>query len=452
MRSLRRGTKNDAATNRRKGTSDTILLLLLVLMIGVIILNFIVGNQVAFNSAIHIEVTDKGVAIHPTLTNQPPVPLKLKKNIAMDIKSREDKVYSGQEITKFLTGELPFPKDCSDGSSSNKQCRLKFKPGTLQLSSVQTLQQCYVDAKKYKAHIKSMHEPVMTSVSHKHKIIYHYIPKSASSTARHAMFDHLEGKDYALPFDTKMNLVTTHNYTMISFIREPLTRFYSSYDEAFYRMGPWMGEGEVVRNQPNLRLHYQSVKHKIDKYPYLYEGMKEINDFRKMYCPKEVLDTGVFMACDDHDSIDDGRLLKRFEQFVHDYDGIEPFDVHLNMQTTNLIYETGEPLPMSALYNASNAEKEWQEVASQKGVTIPDGAMKHGRHQSRRFDVSKVSEVTQQKICQLLALDYCCLNFKLPEVCDDVGLYCALEQMEGKRMWKKDDSLNVVIRPWEQHP
>jgi len=40
------------------------------------------------------------------------------------------------------------------------------------------------------------------------------------------------------------------------------------------------------------------------------------------------------------------------------------------------------------------------------------------------------------------------LNFKLPEVCDDVGLYCALEQMEGQRMWKKDDSLNVVIRPW----
>ena len=107
---------------------------------------------------------------------------------------------------------------------------------------------------------------------------------------------------------------------------------------------------------------------------------------------------------------------------------------------------------MSALYNASDAEKEWQEVASQKGVTIPDGEMKHGRHQSRRFDVSKVSEVTQQKICQLLALDYCCLNFKLPEVCDDVGLYCALEQMEGQRMWKKDDSLNVVIRPWEQHP
>jgi hypothetical protein len=202
--------------------------------------------------------------------------------------------------------------------------------------------------------------------------------------------------------------------------------------------------------QPKLREYYQAVKYKVEKYPYLYEGMNEINDFRKMYCPKEVLDTGVFLNCEEYDSIDDGRLLKRFEQFVSDYDGIEPFDIHLNMQVTNLVYgNTGEPLPISTLYNASDAEKGWQEVARQHGVTIPDGEMTHGRHQSRRFDVSKVSEATQQKICQILALDYCCLNFKLPKVCGDVGLYCSLEQMEGGRMWKKDDSLNLVIRPWE---
>ena len=110
-------------------------------------------------------------------------------------------------------------------------------------------------------------------------------------------------------------------------------------------MGPWMGGGELVRNQPGLREHYQTVKYKVDKYPYLYEGMKEINDFRKMYCPKDVLGTGNFLKCNNYDSIDDGRLLNRFEKFVNDYDGIEPFDVHLNMQVTNLIYgNTGEPL------------------------------------------------------------------------------------------------------------
>jgi len=451
MRLSRSRTKNVAATNQRKGTTkDTILLLLLALMIGVFAFNLIIGNQVPFNSALHIVVTDKGVAIRPALSDEAPIIApKLKQYLAKEIKTEEEDVYSGEDITKFLTGELPFPTRCV--KYMNGRYRLKFKPGTLQLSSAQTLQQCFVDVKKYEAHTSSSQEPVVTSISHKHKFIYHNIPKSASSTGRHAMFDYLEGKDYSLPFDTMIKLVTNHNYNymMISFIREPLSRFYSSYDEAYFRMGPWMGGGELVRNQPGLREHYQTVKYKVDKYPYLYEGMKEINDFRKMYCPKEVLDTGVFLNCEEYDSIDDGRLLNRFEQFVNDYNGIEPFDIHLSMQVTNLIYDTGEPLPISTLYNASDAEKGWQEVARQHGVTIPDGELTHGRHQSRRFDVSKVSEATQHKICQILALDYCCLNFKLPKVCGDVGLYCSLEQMEGKRMWKNDDSLNLVIRPWE---
>jgi len=421
------GAGDTSDSTQRKGTT-TILLLLIAFLIGISsIFNLIVGNQVAIKSVGTNVATDKD-----------PTTKQLQANL---------NVYNGEEITKFLTGELQFPTGCT--RHMNGRCRLKFKPGTLQLSSVQTLQQCYVDANKYKEHTLRSRNTVAASVSHKHKMIYRNIPKSASSTSRHAMMDFLEGQDLQLKHDELINLIHEDNYTMVSFIREPLTRFYSSYDEAYFRMGPWMGEGEIVWDKPKLREWFKNVKHKMDKYPYLYEGMKEINDFRKMYCPTEVLGTGRFLDCNEYDSIDDGRLLKRFEQFVHDYDGIEPFDVHLNMQTTNLIYgSSGEPLPMSALYNASDAEKEWQEVASQKGVTIPDGEMKHGRHQSRRFDVSKVSEATQQKICQILALDYCCLNFKLPKVCDDVGLYCALEQMEGQRMWKKDDSLNVVIRPW----
>eukprot|EP00986_Skeletonema_menzelii_P018401 scaffold26636_cov153-Skeletonema_menzelii.AAC.12 len=433
---------------QRKGT--TIILFLIALLIGVSsIFNIIVGNQVAKNSVIKKSVENNIVATEtdnaPDSNNDPTT----NQHDGYDDMGISAGVSSGEQITKFLTGEIQFPTRCT--SYMNGRCRLKFKPGTVQLSSALTLQQCYVDATKYKAHTERSRKSIVASVSHKHKVIYRNIPKSASSTARHAMMDFLEGQDLQLKHDELINLVHYENYTMVSFIREPLTRFYSSYDEAFFRMGPWMGEGEIVWDKPRLREWYNSIKHRMDKYPYLYEGMKEMNDYRKMYCPKEVLDTGDFLKCNKYDSIDDGRLLKRFEQFVHDYDGIEPFDVHLNMQTTNLIYgSSGEPLPITTLYNASEAEKDWQEVASQNGVTIPDGEMTHGRHQSRRFNVSRVSEGTQQKICKILALDYCCLNFKLPEVCDDVGLYCSLEQMEGQRMWKKDDSLNLVIRPWDR--
>lgn len=424
---------SDAA--RCNGTT-TILLVLIASMIGVSLFNLIVGTQLFNSYYVNIAVADNAPKYYDPTKNA--------------IQTVEEDVHSGEEITKFLTGELPFPTGCA--KNLNGRCRVKFKPGALQQSSAKTLQQCFVDANKYAEHTKRSQKNIVVSISHKHKIIYRNIPKSASSTARHAMMDFLEGEDQQVYHNKMMNLAHNEHYTMISFIREPLTRFFSSYDEAFFRMGPWMGDikGEIVFDKPKMRNWYHDVKHKLDKYPYLYEGMKEINDFRKMYCPKDVLATGKFLRCNDYDSIDDGRLLKRFERFVNEYDGIKPFDIHLNMQTTNLIYgKTGEPLPITTLYNSSDAEKGWQEVASRVGVTIPDDEMKHGRHQSRRFDVSKVSEVTQRKICQILALDYCCLNFELPKVCSE-GVYCSLEQMEGKRMaWKNDDSLNLVIRPWE---
>jgi len=51
----------------------------------------------------------------------------------------------------------------------------------------------------------------------------------------------------------------------------------------------------------------------------------------------------------------------------------------LNLQISNLVFTTGEPFPITELYNATTAEKGWQEIASSHGVTIPDGEMTHGR-------------------------------------------------------------------------
>ncbi len=65
----------------------------------------------------------------------------------------------------------------------------------------------------------------------------------------------------------------------------------------------------------------------MDKYPYLYEGFDTIEDFRTYYCPEEILETGRFLDCNLIPSIDDGNLAHRFEQFVRDYSGLDPFDV-----------------------------------------------------------------------------------------------------------------------------
>lgn len=220
------------------------------------------------------------------------------------------------------------------------------------------------------------------------------------------------------------------------------------------RMGPWMGSGSIVRDKPRVRQQYLNNKYRIEKYPYLYEGLETIEDFRKLYCPQDVLKTGHFLDCNEIPSIDDGTLAHRFEQFVRDYDGLDPFDIHLNMQISNLVFPSGEPFPMTALYNATEAEKGWQEIASKRGVTIPDGDMTHGRKISRRFNVSKVSDGTKRKICRILALDYCCLNIGLPAVCsdnqgvdEDESVYCAMEQRDEETMKYALEPL--VIHTWK---
>jgi hypothetical protein len=86
-------------------------------------------------------------------------------------------------------------------------------------------------------------------------------------------------------------------------------------------------------------------------------------------------------------------------------------------------------------------------------VEIPDGEMTHGRKISRRFNMSMVSDATKRKICRILALDYCCLNIRLPRECssdenndNDEAVYCAMERRNDVTMKYALESM--VIHPW----
>jgi hypothetical protein len=140
----------------------------------------------------------------------------------------------------------------------------------------------------------------------------------------------------------------------------------------------------------------------------------------------------------------------------------DPFDVHLNLQTTSLVFGiTGDPLPISVLYNATEAERGWQELASQRGVEIPDGEMTHGRKITRRINIDLVSDETKRKICRLLSLDYCCLNIELPEVCRGMNggvdsVYCAMKTREVEDGSEDNENEEIryieklVIEPWDE--
>ena len=216
-----------------------------------------------------------------------------------------------------------------------------------------------------------------------------------------------------------------------------------------------MNEGAIGRSKPQVRQQYLRKKHLLEPFPYLYEGLSTTRDYRRMYCPRSLLGARGGKKCNEVPSADDGTLRRRFESFVRDYDGLRPFDVHLNLQVGNLVFPSGAPLPITALRNATEAERGWQEEARRGGVEIPDGEMTHGRGKTRRFNVSAVARSTRRKICRILALDYCCLNMALPAECqggddEDGGVHCAMERRNDATM--AHALTPVVIHAWRDPP
>lgn len=347
-------------------------------------------------------------------------------------------VHDGNYITQLLRGEIE-PK-----SKADKHQRYKFQPGTLDMSSTESLQYCRVNTTLYNQHFPSgqTNGRVLVSFSESHKLIYRNIPKSASSSSRHAMENLFDGQDMRMKVQDLKSRVENDGYQVISFIREPLDRFYSSYDEAYFRKGPWFGEGRLVKNRPGEKKGYHKNKHKLDPYPYLYEGMKTYDEYRDKFCDK-----GSDKECKTVDTIDDGDLTRRFEQFVHDYSGLDPFDVHLSLQVPFLTdSDTGNSLPISMLYNATNADADWSRIASVNDIQVPDDGLIHGRKSPRRFNVSLVTDETKRKICKILMLDYCCLNLELPEVCN-----YELSQEEANGAFScaiESRSNSFYISPW----
>ena len=265
------------------------------------------------------------------------------------------------------------------------------------------------------------------------------------------MTEYFRGKDaVVLNVDELERLVRIENYTLVSFVREPLDRFYSSYDEAMLRWGPWIGSAENAAKMPGVAKFYRENRQRLEEHPYLYEGINTYEDYVSLfYCSSE----GKEGRCDDGVPVAVGgglTLAQRFERFVSDYDGVRPFDNHLRCQVPYLAdNRDGLPLPISTLYDARDAEGGWRHIADRLGVVIPEGGLKVVRGAPRRFDVSKVSNATKEKICRLVALDYCCLNIELPEVCrtrDDEGVYCAIRKSKkGNRLGTK-----LYIQPWKE--
>lgn len=188
---------------------------------------------------------------------------------------------------------------------------------------------------------------------------------------------------------------------MLPFELDPLSRFYSQYDEAYVRTAPWQKGSNpfYTGREPH-------------PFPYLYEGIHSYHEYEDVFCPPSTRQKR--KDCLFRQSKENGTLALRFETFVQMYDGRDPFDVHLTLQTPMLSSSDGLPLHITQLFNTSDAKGGWNSIAKQflgENATLgkegqKDGGVIAGRSYPRRFKSDLVTTDVQRRICELTLLDY----------------------------------------------
>jgi len=316
--------------------------------------------------------------------------------------------------------------------SSLLSAPLNFTPGSLPLTQLSTLQHCHVDPQIYRNHLKGGIGQL--SYSKKYNLAYILIPKSGSSTGRYMMkteFDAVE------PRGNKAVKEAMNADNIIAFVREPLSRFYSQYDEAYVRTAPWHNTQNPYYVDPN-----NPQQTSVHPFPFLYENFHSYHDYEDVFCPPSTRrNPNSRRECLFRPTKEDGTLAKRLDRFVQEYDGRTPYDVHLILQVPKLLSKNsdGTSIKITELYNTTNAEHDWQLIAKKyigqhaKFTKADDvkksGGVIEGRSYPRRFDKSLVGKDTERRICLLALLDYCCLNFPLPSSCEEEakGLSCTMD-------------------------
>ncbi|KAL9190252.1 hypothetical protein ACHAXT_007463 [Thalassiosira profunda] len=391
----------------------------------------------------NLGVGGEGVAI--SLDEQPPAVISTDQQPAPAVKQKPKLPPEGPQssisdlVSWILSGQ---DKDANTQHGNMQQLKdspaipLEFPPGSLSLTHAQTLRHCYSDPKVYGKHFQGHRDDgsrVPVSYSDKHKLAYVMLPKSGSSTARYMMKDVFHAKE------TRLNLQhqsfaaggVSEGVEVLSFVRDPLSRFYSQYDEAYVQAAPWQ------KNSPYYADPDAKKRREEHPFPFIYDNLHSYKDYEDAFCPPSTRKNR--NECAHRKSAENGTLAARFERFVREYDGRDPFDVHLTLQAPMMSSKDGLPLRMTQIYNTTDSDGGWRRIARQflgENATFGDKGVISGRSYPRRFKSELVSGETQQRVCLHTLLDYCCLNLPLPEVCQgksfsvdevDRELFCILD-------------------------
>lgn len=262
-----------------------------------------------------------------------------------------------------------------------------FVPGTLDMSRLETFHRCHVDPTKYKHHFNKK-GGVKCSISDKYGLIYYMVAKAGSSTCRYVMKNSLEGKEQNCALNNQQPL--SKDMFHFTFFREPTLRFFSAYQEAFHR----------TRRFP------KRIPKKYRKFmkPFFDISRQDYRFLLESNATQQIM-----------------QLTNAFTQFVNDYDAQEPFDGHLRLQIPRLTHsKTGIPIKLNATFDSTQMQESFQQIARDVKKTEPITVIHAYDRGTKRMDFSSIPDKTRRKICQLSAIDYCCLNYKLPPECQNV--------------------------------
>mmetsp|Transcript_25583 Transcript_25583/g.48438 ORF Transcript_25583/g.48438 Transcript_25583/m.48438 type:complete len:422 (+) Transcript_25583:189-1454(+) len=305
----------------------------------------------------------------------------------------EPSVHAGVSPSKQNQQGGPYPNLVDLGQDPSL-----FLPGSLDLPRAEVFKKCYVSPVYYKEHFYPTSQ--ICSVSHADRLMYLNVPKSGSSTSRTVFAAGFGAVDNQMCGPGKPSWST---HKKVSIVRDPLTRFYAGYDEAFARVLSELSEGRAPV---------------ADWLEVVWKGVRSYKEYERIF--------------------DTPETLRRFEAFVHTWEGRTVFNDHIRLQSPALADSaSGLAHPMDYIGETRSMVQAWDAIGALVGKKVEHSlSSMRGRSYPRRFNTSQVSFDAQRRICRLAAIDYCCLNFPLPAACQPTNappgqqVYCQWVQRD----------------------
>ena len=282
--------------------------------------------------------------------------------------------------TQTVTNVTSTPSlDWEGGTTIAPRAGDIFVPGTLDLTRLEAFKRCYINGDLYRPHY-TMRE--YRTVSEQAGIVYVHVEKSGSTESRTAMKDLFhDAKLVECPSLRQRNNEEKHaryaTFHWFTFSRDPLSRYVTGFQTAMdrwrmYRRGSAPGT--------------QKLQRFVDKH----NSTKE----------KDV----------------DG-IMAALESFVMDHhNGSTIPNSHLQLQSTAML-KAACPLRLDAIHDLTTLNTVFGGFSEDRNRTLAIHQKKHYSDSHKR-NISKISLPAKRKICQLSALDYCCLNYELPPECE----------------------------------